>query len=183
MAPTKSKMVEEIDLVLKQSLTALARDPHVRGWRAKENGWVSYFAFRHLVPCCRPGSVLSDPAQLGIEVSVASVPSWKTRAVCRDIVIWPKPGMTCWGDGGNRKAWEPCHHPTAILEWKVHRPWGYSNKEVMKEREWLREYCPLQPSVAGYAIEVDARRFPVTINCDRFLGDDEQKDWLKLICE
>ncbi len=170
-------VVRSIDTLLTKSLTALAADPHVKQWQAKENNWVSYFAFRHLIRHCRADSILSDPAQIGIEVSVPQPPEGKTRGVRRDIVIWPTSGMTCWAD-----RWEATFHPLAILEWKVHRP-GRRNKLVAKERKWLRDYCRWQPSVVAYAIEVDCTQHPTEIKCFRFLGDDAtEQPWLKVRC-
>ncbi len=42
---------------------------HVRKWWAKEDNWVNYDAFKHLLQRRQPGGVLYDPAQIAIEVS------------------------------------------------------------------------------------------------------------------
>jgi hypothetical protein len=34
---------QELDALIRDSLKALAADPHVMRWRAKENNWVSYY--------------------------------------------------------------------------------------------------------------------------------------------
>ena len=167
--------IRSIDSLIANSLNALAADPLVSQWQAKENNWVSYFAFRYLVPRCRPDGPLSDPAQIGVEVSVPQPPKRRTRGVRRDTVIWSKAGMTCWGDG-----WSACSHPLAILEWKVHRP-GRKNKLVAKERQWLRDYCKWQPAVVAHAIDIDGSQQPPTIKCFRFLGNDERL-WLEARC-
>jgi hypothetical protein len=165
---SKSQVHSAIDALIADSLNALAADQHVSQWWAKENNWVSYFAFRYLLRCYRADSVLRDPAQIGVEVSVPQPPGRGTRGVRRDIVIWREPGMTAWGNG-----WLACSHPMAILEWKVHRP-GRKNKLVAKERQWLKDYCAWQPTVPGYAIEVDGTERPLMIRCSRFLGSDDQ---------
>ncbi len=164
--------IERLDAIMDECLHALAKDPHVRQWQAKENNWVSYFAFRYLVSKCRPNTPLNNPAQIGIEVSVPQPPNLrKTRGVRRDIVIWRSPGMTCWGAN-----WEvsndPLNDPLAIIEWKVHRR-GRPNRLVSREREWLRAYCAYKPSVVAYAVEVDGRETPPVMHCFRFLGGNE----------
>ena len=120
--------------------------------------------------------LLSEPAQIGIEVSVPQPGGYKKFSVRRDLVIWPRGGMTCWND-----QWEPVCHPLAILEWKVHRL-HRRNPDVLRERAWLRAYCSWQPSVLGYAIEVDCTVTMTAIACSRFLGTDEKKLWLEFQC-
>lgn len=169
-------IVQEIDLLISASLKSLAADPHVKQWKAKEHNWVNYFVFRHLLQHCRPGGVLSDAAQIGIEVGVPQPKDmgFEKSSVRRDLVIWPAVGMTCWD-----KNWDPTCHPLAIIEWKVHRP-GHRNRFGEHERKWLRSYCRLHTSVVGYAIEVDGTKQPTIIRCRRFSGAEETSDWIKL---
>jgi hypothetical protein len=167
-----------IDSLIEQSLAALAADKHVQGWLAKEHDWVSYFAMQHLIPHCHPDGVLAYPAQIAIEGSVAQPPGYAKSAVRRDLVIWPSVGMTCWSG----EQWIPSRHPLAIMEFKVHRPRA-RNRQVDHEREWLRKYCALNPTVLAYAVTIDGSKQPTTITCDRFLGSDEQSNWLKYRCE
>jgi hypothetical protein len=171
LQPSGITCMQDIDALIEHSLSALAADPHVKKWKAKEHNWVSYFVFRHLVQHCRPNGVISHPAQIGIEVGVPQPNGYRTASVRRDVVIWPDVGMTCWNDD-----WMPSCHPFAIIEWKVHRP-RLKNRFVDQERAWLRSYCRWQPSVAGYAIEVDGGRQPATIMCDRFRGAEEIPKW------
>jgi len=165
-------MIEQLDALIASSLHALAADPHVRTWRAKEKGWVNYYALRHLLACCTPMGPLRDPAQLAIEGAVAQPPGNGKPTVARDLVIWAEPGGTCWNHD-----WVPCQHPVVIMEWKVHRP-KRRNREVTKERHWLRQYCTWQPQVLAYAIEVDEDRRDPTLTCARYLGMAEDADWL-----
>ena len=67
----------EIDALIKDCLAALAADPHVRRWRAKEHNWVNYFVFKHLLSRCQTNGVISDPTQIGIEVQVAQPPDYQ----------------------------------------------------------------------------------------------------------
>lgn len=101
-------MIAQIDEIVKLSLTTLAEDI-ASGWTGRrEREVVSLFCFGHLLRHCRPGSFLSDPTQIGIEVAVLQIPSQTAltgkagskEQVCKDIVIWPKARMTCWDDAG-----------------------------------------------------------------------------------
>ena len=173
----------ELDQLIQDALKALAQDHHVAQWKAKETNWVSYFAFKYLVPRCRPGTTLSHTAQIGVEVPVPQLSKFGRRAVPfdrrtvrKDIVIWSIPGGTCWDD-----KWSASIHPLAILEWKVHRP-PRKNPLVSQEREWLREYCMMNTSVLAYAIEVDGIRCPRAITCARFLGEAEDEKWFEIEC-
>lgn len=114
--------IAHLDIMMRKCLSNLAKDKHVRQWHAKENNWVSYFAFKYLVDACNTETPLKDPAQIGVEVSVPQPPNLrKTRGVRRDIVIWRTPGMTCW-DANWEVSTDDCNDPLAIIEWKVHRP-------------------------------------------------------------
>lgn len=160
-----------VDAAIRSSLCSLAADPFVHGWYAKEHNWVSYFVFRHLLQECKPDGVLRDPAQIGIEVNVPQPPGYTRPTVCRDIVIWPEAGMTCW-----EAAWSPSAHPLAIIEWKTHRE-GRRNRDVKNERAWLRAYCKWQPTVVGYAVAVGVESAAVKLACTRYCGEEEVQ-WL-----
>lgn len=163
-----------IDGIVEASLRALAADPHVRTWQAKERDWVNYYAHRYLLEHCRAAGPLRHPSQIGIEVAVPQPAGYEKRTVSRDLVLWAECGSTCWND-----AWEPCQHPLAILEWKVHRP-RHRNQKVSHERAWLRAYSAWQPAVLGYAIEVDGAGSASTLTCTRFLGTSETPAWLQV---
>lgn len=165
--------IRELDALIRDSLVALANDPHIVRWRAKENNWVSYFVMRHLLRQCRPDGILFDPAQIGIEVSVLQPQGFAKKGVRRDVVIWPSAGATCWNE--DRAACQPL----TILEWKVHRP-KHPNRLVRKEREWLRKYCKENAAVC-YAIEVGVKSDATTIHCYRFPEADKAA-WLELAC-
>jgi hypothetical protein len=164
-------MVDNMDAAIRRALEGLIEDRHVVDWHAKEHDWVNYFVFRHLLQQCTSVGPLSDPAQIGIEVSVPQPPGYTRPVVCRDIVVWEKPGMSCWEPG-----WIPTRHPLAIVEWKTHRP-GRRNRDVPKEREWLRAYSQWQPTVTCYAVSVEVdRRWPI-LTCTRFFRNRETR-WI-----
>lgn len=167
-------MTEYLDSLIRESLTALASDSHVRTWRAKERNWVNYYAFRHLLPRCADGSPFFDPAQLSIEIAVAQPPERVKPTAPKDLVIWPTPGATCWDD-----TWKPCLQPLVVSEWKVHRP-GKRNREVSTERQWLSAYTIWQPSVLAFAVEVDLDCGSPRLVCSRFQGRSVEPVWLSV---
>ena len=167
--------LSQIDNIISFSLQNLAKDKHVRNWCAKERDWVNYYAHNFLFVQCSSSTVIKHIAQIGIEVSVPQPPGYTKPTVPRDIVIWPRAGMTCWNE-----KWEAIQHPLAIIEWKVHRI-GRRNMKVNHERSWLRTYCKWKPSVVAYAIEVNADRPGCPIHCTRFLNKTEV-EWPVLNC-
>ncbi|OQW66176.1 MAG: hypothetical protein BVN29_06785 [Nitrospira sp. ST-bin5] len=167
-------MHEALDEIVERSLRQFAKKTLQEKWWGKEHDWVNLYTHGYLTKYCKPGSPLYDPGQIGIEVGVPQPPGYKKKGVLRDIVIWRDPGTTCWDS-----EWKAVRHPLAILEWKVHRP-GRRNREVHKEREWLRQYCAWQQNVVAYAIEVDTATKPSVLRCTRFYGETENQSWLNL---
>lgn len=167
-------MRKELDELIEHSLRQFAQATLRAKWWGKEHDWVSQYAFGYLIKYCKHGSLLYDPGQIGIEIAVPQPPGYGNKsAVRRDLVIWGEPQTACWNS-----QWSPVNHPLAILEWKVHRP-DRPNRGVMKEREWLRQYCAWQQHVVTYSIEVNTATTPSTLRCIRFYGDSETQ-WLSL---
>ena len=165
-----------IDGLVRTTLEAFAESSLQHPWYAKEHNWVNLFAFTHLVRACRTGTPLYDPGQIAIEVGVPQPPGYAKAATRRDVVIWKRPGTSCWNTEG-----EACYHPLAILEWKVHRP-GRRNREVSKEREWLRRYTIWQPTVLCYAVELDAGTEHRSLAVARYFAGREEVNWLASQC-
>jgi len=164
----------ELDNLITTSLTTFAADLLDSGWCGKEHDWVNRYAFNYLLKLCSPTSIFREPGQLGIEVQVGQPPGYYSKpAACRDIVLWPQSGMSCWGED-----WQPIFHPLAILEWKVHRP-RRRNREQPHEREWLRHYTDWQKAPVAYAVEVDLGCSPSTLTCCRYHAGTEQAGWLR----
>jgi hypothetical protein len=161
----------DLDSIIRASLVDFA-DRRLRAtWYGKEHNWVSLYVFGHLLPLCQSDRPLFDPTQIAIEVGVPQPPGYVKTAANRDVVIWERPCSSCWNLDGAETA-----HPMAIVEWKVHRH-RRRNREVPRERKWLREYCAWQPQVLAYAVELEAgeeRRMGVT----RFAGTQEDQGWL-----
>lgn len=148
--------VVELNGIIREGL--LEFSGNIRGGRwsgRREREAVSYFAFRHLAPRCSRGAFLHHPAQIAVEVAVPQLdertithltgrPTTKTQ-VCKDLVIWPKPGMTCWDVNG-----QPTVYPASILEWKFG---GITLFDY--DMRWLLAYSTGHPSFVGYTIQID----------------------------
>jgi hypothetical protein len=130
--------------------------------------------FSYLIPRCGSGS-LRDPGQIGIEVAVPGVPGLNPkRQVCKDVVIWPSPGDTCWDATG--KATRP---PSAILEWKCHRGAvrdGYSTHD----REWLEAFTSRWPGTEGFLVRLDLRRRTPGLDVGLMAKGKLNEGWLRL---
>ncbi|MBL0019581.1 MAG: hypothetical protein IPP17_24900 [Bacteroidetes bacterium] len=110
-------------------------------WQGKERELVSHFAFSKLVKnvgCCPE---FQDVAQIAIEVRVKQVKGRSKENVCKDMMIWPKPGQTFMDKGA-----VPC----CIIEWKhrLKEPYPY-------DVEWLRDYTRVHPDCFGIALTVE----------------------------
>lgn len=166
--------VGALDTIVAHSLRAFSADVLGCGWRGKEHDWVNRYTFGYLLKECASGGPFYDPAQLAVEVGVAQPPGYAKLAANRDIVIWDRPGMSCWDDD-----WTPVHHPLAILEWKVHRP-KRVNPDLKSEREWLRRYTSWQPRPVCYAVEVIWSATQAVLRCTRFHAGTEVPEWLSI---
>lgn len=167
--------IKQLDEIIAVSLTAFAADTLGSRWRGKEHDWVNRYAHSYLLKHCAPP--LHDAGQIAIEVGVPQPPGYTKRATRRDLVIWARSGLTCWGDD-----WKPVHHPLAIVEWKVHRP-RYRNRYQPQEREWLRRYTQWQTATVAYAVEIDLGGISHTLICSRFYAGTEVVQWLHLTAD
>jgi hypothetical protein len=148
---------------------------------------VNLYAFGHLAKQVRPGTILSDLTQIGVEVTVRQLPrlhhELKWMTVRKDLVVWPAPRMTLW------KAEKPCNklpanEPLAVMEWKVNH---FLNKAVHQENklahtqrkgdiQWLRDTSRRSgmADFIGYAVLVENVKAKV-LSCVRVkAGADEQ---------
>ncbi len=161
----------EIDSVVKQSLTDFVGDILRMQWFGKEREAISLYAFGYLLKYCRPGAVLHDARQIGIEVRVPKPEQLGTKAeVCKDRVIWPKPGMTCWTAKKEAK-----NYPLAILEWKMGRR-NFSSYDA----KWLLEFSAASRTFVGYAIRLDPSTKGFRLGVTRIQNESAENDWLVL---
>ena len=159
------------------SFAAAALPPY-----ARERELVSAFVFVHLLATLRSGAVISTPGQIGIEVAV---PQRRDRPnprrdpdVCKDVVIWPTPGMVCWDAEGRA-----VHYPLAVLEWKsINRKDRSSTSRTKRLRdhpdlEWLRWLVAEAQTAEGYAVLVDVTASPPVCSVHRVTATEDNARW------
>jgi hypothetical protein len=146
-----------LDAALDSLLAFFCQNP----WIGRERELVSLFAFGHLLPQVHPDSVMFDPRQIAIECGVLQTlfapgnPRDKKpnkKYVCKDVVIWPRPGMTCWSD-----SLEAIHVPLAIVEWKrlgFGKPVAATSdiSHDAHDVAWLSSYTARFPECIGYSV-------------------------------
>ena len=171
--------IAQIDAIVAQSLQSLARELSGGAWKGRrEREVISLFCFGHLLSHCRPASLLYDPAQLAIEVAVPQIPGQRgltgkpgnKTQVCKDIVIWPQPRMTCWDNDGKATV-----RPLSVIEWK------HNEKAVPTyDMSWLCAFSSEHPEFIGYAVCTRHPAQGFTLSCTRvFLGQHTDR-WLHI---
>jgi len=172
--------IDELDGIIRGGLVDFAEEIRDRAWAGRrEREAVSYFAFRHLVSRCTSGGVLHDPAQISVEVAVPQLDektltrltkrSSAKSQVCKDLVLWPNPGMTCWNTEG-----QPVVYPLSILEWK------FGGRTLFEyDMLWLRAYSDSLPGFVGYAIQVDPKHREFTVAAARVRRGVIDREWLR----
>ncbi len=160
-----------LDNIIRQSLRDFADEIACNHWHGKEREAVSLYAFGHLIRYCHRNSALYDQRQIGIEVRVPK-PARQgiKKEVCKDLIIWRKPAMTCWDDAG-----KPTNYPLAVLEWKVN-----SSKAHIKDVHWLQAFSADNVQVVGYAICIELREQTFSLSCARVQNGAVCKNWLTL---
>jgi hypothetical protein len=149
---------------LRRMLLEFVAEIEAAKWQGKERELVSHFAFSKLVKnigCC---PALSDPAQIAIEVRVKQVKGRAKENVCKDMMIWPKPGLTFMQEGAV---------PLCIIEWKhrLKEPFAY-------DVEWLQDYTRAHPECFGIALTVETEsRYRMHASLVE-QGDVTAQDWI-----
>jgi hypothetical protein len=170
-------VLQELDDIVRQSLTEFVEDIFETAWLGREREAISLFVLGHLARFCKPGSILKDPTQIGIEVAVPQLDGPKRKQqVTKDLVIWSEPRMTCWNED-----WEPVQYPLAILEWKVYRHGSRGRAKISKyDLDWLCKFSADLDTFTGYAVTLDllAKRFHLT--CTRVHRGQAVAEWLHL---
>lgn len=159
------------DRPVKTSLMEFAYQSLAGNWTGRrEREAVSLFAFRHLLRQVRAGSSLHDAAQITIEFPVPQVTVGGKAQVCKDLVLWPSPAMTCWDAEGS-----PSVAPAAVLEWKfgqscVHEP----------DVRWLQRFTSVYSDCIGYAISANRPGREFLLRCDRVELGQVERAWLEV---
>ena len=170
-----------IEAQLRDAFTTLTT-AHIPSF-ARERELVSLFVFAHLLPTLASRRPVCVPGQIGIEVAVPQRRDLPNRRrdpdVCKDVVLWDRPGMTCW-DGDGRAI----HFPRAVIEWKsINRkdpPPTARRKRVLEhpaDVEWLRWFVQQAPDLEGYAVLADLSVAPRTLQVHRVTAAAESPHW------
>jgi hypothetical protein len=177
----------EVDRVVRRSLERFFSDVRKRGFRGGEREAISLYALSCLAPACRPGSVLSDPTQIGIEAAVPHPePTARGRAqINRDLVIWPRAGMTLWNERSERE-----NVPLAVMEWRAYGRRKGDRVPRVLQPHWRdvgflvklsQMYARLGRRVPiGYAVAVDLTPSSLRLVCARVARDAVEEPWLVL---
>jgi hypothetical protein len=169
-------MISEIDKIIRESLTAFVEDVFKRKWRGREYEAVSLYAFGFLQPLFRPNTALTDPTQIALEGTVPGVMGLNPKGrVCKDLVLWPKPMMTCWDE-----KWKISNMPISIMEWKVFRLANRKAKMSAYDITWLKKFSESKPNFVGYAISLDLLNRDFRLCTTRTYDGSATHEWLIL---
>jgi hypothetical protein len=113
--------------------------------------------------------VLHHPAQIVLDGAVPQNPGPNSKPqVCKDLLLWPEPGMTCWN---TRR--EPVRHPLAILEWKANQ-----SRVSRYDVDWLCTFSRERDDFLGYAVCLDLEQRRFRLSCTRVELEKPQPGWL-----
>jgi hypothetical protein len=163
-----------LDRVIRETLTEFSEDLDGRWW-GKEHDLVNRYAHGFLMARCSPKGPLKHPTQIGIEVGVAQPIGFSSKAARKDLVIWPKPWMSCWDD-----KYDPANHPMAVLEWKIKLN-ARNLRCDAHDADWLSRFARSQPDFVGYSVTMNRTRSAAQKMCvTRFRGQAAEDNWLVL---
>ena len=174
---SNSSMLKQIGNIVQDSLTEFVNDVFDSSWKGREREAVSLYAFGFLQRQIRRGGILRDPTQIGIEVTVPSDKRLNSKGrVCKDLVLWREPNMTCWDANGKE-----VNFPLMIMEWKVFRLPSSRPQISDRDVDWLRKYSAFSPSVfVGYTVSLDLLHREFRISVTRIESGTVNHRWLEL---
>jgi len=162
--------INELEAIVKRSLTAFTEHVDRTHWYGKEREMVSYYAFGFLVKECRAGSALFDPAQIAIESRVPQIEGPKRKKqVCKDVCIWSEPGQNCW-DADHKSTVAPM----LIMEWKYN-----TSKIFAYDQDWLEQYSFAREDFIGLCVSLDLRKDRIRLNTAVVRNGISTTDWLR----
>jgi hypothetical protein len=167
--------------VISRSLRRFVRDISRDGWSGRrEREAISLYVLGYLKDEVRRGGPLSDITQIAIEAPVPQIAPQKMMKlsgrtgvkgdVAKDLLIWPRPRMTCWNRSG-----ESTESPIAVLEWKFGNS-GRQNYDV----PWLQEYSKVHPRCVGFAITLSRHARGFGLVATRVSRGKRQERWLAI---
>lgn len=164
-----------LDDAVRSALETFAEDALDGSWSGqREREAVSLFAFGALVDQVGPQGFLNDPRQIGLEVPIPQVTvgdensTNKKDQVCKDVIIWPEPRMTCWDERQ-----QPTIPPVAVVEWKFNRASIYGD-----DVDWLEAFTEQYPDCVGYAVSGNQPSSRFTLSCTRVSASGIQPKWV-----
>ncbi len=160
--PISEETLNQVDTIIQESLAEFVKVVFSSSWAGREHEAISLYAFGFLQKSFRENTPLYHPTQIGIEATVPSSTEWNLKGrVCKDLVLWPAPQMTCWN-----KNWRITNYPLVIMEWKVYQPGNKARKAAISlgDVTWLKKYSEAYPTI-GYAVSLDllAREFRLSV--------------------
>lgn len=149
---------EDFEGILRTALLKFSGMAEEAGGRGREREAISFFAFECLLPLVGSPPLVSA-GQICIECAVPQVKQGGKQQVCKDLVIWPRPGMTVWNREG-----QPTNAPSAILEWKVAGYPSPSRQDLTEmttnDVAWLRSFTAKYEQTRGFAIGINWSTLP-----------------------
>lgn len=164
------------DKTIRSALAAFS-DSLESGWDGRrEREAVSLFAFGPLLNQLDQNGFLRHPLQIGLEVPIPQVTlagedsDGKKNQVCKDLVIWNIPRMTCWDKEGN-----PTIAPDVVMEWKF-------SDDSISERDvkWLQAFTSDYPDCVGYAVTGNRPGSAFTVSCSRVYAGEVKPEWVHI---
>jgi hypothetical protein len=120
-------------------------------WHGKEHDCVNLFVHKFLFSRISPTGPIVDATQIGIETGVPQAPGLGlTKAVRKDLVIWPRPEMTTWD-----REFNAVHYPLAIIEWKARRNKSPKPLIFPYDLDWITKYSSHREDFIGCCATVD----------------------------
>ena len=175
-------ILNEIDEQVQASLTEFVEDIFHSSWKGREREAVSLYVLGHLQKHCTTDKILRDPTQIGIETAVPSSLDLNPKGrVCKDLVLWRAPKMTCWNE-----RWEAVNPPLSIMEWKAYRLPTSKAQVSPYDVAWLKSYSALFSdmfaghSFVGYAVALDLLQRKFRLSVTRVESGRVEDKWLEL---
>lgn len=174
--------IDEVEALLRSSLSEFASWLNETKWRARENECVNVFAHHFMAGRVQADGPLYDLAQIGIEVAVPQVPrrvpipgKRQRHDVRKDLVLWPHPGMHAFDPLFKPSTEIDDITPAAVVEWKV-RATSISEYDL----EWLEEFTKKYRRTLGIAVSVKFTESGASLKAVAVKAGETNKQWLSV---
>ena len=160
-------MASHLEAYVRESFLKFATHLTETRWRGREREAVSLFALGFLQ------KHFENPTQIAIESAVAQLHGKGKEQVCKDLVIWPQPGMTVWDE-----CWQVKNDPSCIIEWKLASKQTHRPPRTEMDADWLRSFSSTRLAFEGYAVAVDLLRRDFLLSVTRVKANKVSVGWL-----